>query len=83
MPQVQFATVYFSRKDREEIRRIVEARGWTQPVAVDPDGAVANLYGVGGCPTTIFARAGGTVADVELGNLTEDELRAKAERIAR
>jgi hypothetical protein len=83
VPQVQFATVYFSRKDRDEIRRIVEARDWTQPVAVDHDGAVANLYGVGGCPTTVFARAGGRVADVELGNLTEDELRAKAERISR
>ena len=83
VPDVQFATVYFSRKDRDEIRRVVEARGWTQPVAVDPDGAVANLYGVGGCPTTIFSRAGGKVADVELGNLTEDQLRAKAERIAR
>jgi hypothetical protein len=82
VPQVQFATVYFSRKDRDEIKRVVEARGWTQPVAVDADGAVANLYGVGGCPTTIFARAGGRVADVELGNLTEDELRAKAQRIA-
>jgi hypothetical protein len=82
VPQVQFATVYFSRKSRDEIRRIVEARGWTQPVAVDQDGAVANLYGVGGCPTTIFARAGGKVADVELGNLTENQLRAKAERIS-
>lgn len=83
VPDVQFATVYFSRKERDEIRRVVEARGWTQPVAVDQDGAVANLYAVGGCPTTIFARAGGKVADVELGNLTEDQLRAKAQRIAR
>jgi hypothetical protein len=82
LPQVQFATVYFSRKERDEIRRLVQARGWTQPVAVDADGAVANLYGVGGCPTTIFARAGGRVADVELGNLTEEELRQGAERIA-
>ncbi len=83
VPQVGFATVYFSHKKRSEISRLVQARGWTQPVAVDADGAVANLYGVGGCPTTIFARAGGRVADVELGNITEDELRAKAERIAR
>ena len=83
VPQVQFATVFFSRKERDEIRRLVEARNWTQPVAVDADGDVANLYGVGGCPTTVFTRAGGTVADVELGNLTEDELRAKAERISR
>jgi AhpC/TSA family len=80
--EVQFATVYFSHKERDEIRRLVEARGWTQPVGVDADGGVVNLYGVGGCPTTIFARAGGKVADVELGNLTEAELRAKAERIS-
>jgi hypothetical protein len=80
---VQFATVYFSHKDRDEIRGLAEARGWTQPVAVDQDGAVVNLYGIGGCPTTIFARPGGRVADVELGNITEAELRAKAQRISR
>jgi AhpC/TSA family len=78
---VQFATVYFSRKKRDEIRRLVDARGWSQPVGVDEDGGVVNLYGIGGCPTTIFARPGGQVAAVELGNLTEAELRAKAERI--
>jgi AhpC/TSA family len=81
LPGVQFATVFFSRKDRDEIRRLVQARRWTQPVGVDEDGAVANLYGVGGCPTTIFARPGGRVLDTELGNVTEDELRRKAERL--
>ena len=78
---VQFATVFFTRKERSEVRNLVEARGWTQPVGIDQDGAVANLYGVGGCPTTIFARAGGKVAAVDLGNLTEDQLLAKARRI--
>ena len=75
---VNFATLFFTRKEREEVRNLVEARGWRQPVAVDRDGAVANLYGVGGCPTTIFARAGGTVVDTSLGNLTEDEMRRRA-----
>jgi hypothetical protein len=42
---------------------------------------VANLYGVGGCPTTVFAEAGGRVADVKLGNLTEEQLRAQAGRL--
>jgi hypothetical protein len=78
---VQFATVFFTRKERSEVRNLVQARGWTQPVGIDQDGAVANLYGVGGCPTTIFARAGGKVAAVDLGNLTEDQLLAKARRI--
>jgi hypothetical protein len=82
LPGVQFATVFFSRKDRDEIRRLVQARRWTQPVGVDEDGAVVNLYGVGGCPTTIFARPGGRVLDTQLGNVTEDELRRKAERLA-
>lgn len=79
---VQFATVFFTRKERDEVRNLVRARGWTQPVGIDEDGAVANLYGVGGCPTTIFARAGGRVADVKLGNLTEEQLLAKARRIS-
>jgi hypothetical protein len=52
-------------------------------VAIDEDGAVANLYGVGGCPTTVFARAGGRVMDTELGNLTEARLRRQAERLLR
>lgn len=78
---VQFATVFFSRKKREEIARLVRERRWTQPVAVDQDGAVVNLYGVGGCPTTVFAHAGGRVAETRLGNLTEQELRSKAERL--
>jgi hypothetical protein len=78
---VEFATIFFTHKERDEVRRLVEARGWTQPVGIDEDGAVANLYGVGGCPTTIFSRAGGKVAAVSLGNLTEDQLLAKARRI--
>jgi hypothetical protein len=75
---VRFATVFFSRKDRDEIRRLVAGRRWRQPVAVDEDGAVANLYGVGGCPVTVFARRGGIVTGTELGNLTEAALRRRA-----
>lgn len=82
LPGVSFATVYFTRKEREEVRTIVEARGWREPVAVDSDGAVANLYRVGGCPTTVFAAAGGRVVETAIGNLTESELRARSRRLA-
>jgi hypothetical protein len=81
LPGVQFASVFFSRKERDEIAGLVRERRWTQPVAIDQDGAIANLYGVGGCPTTVFAKAGGKVVDTRLGNLTEQELRAHAERL--
>jgi hypothetical protein len=80
---VGFATLFFTRKEREEVRRLVEGRGWRQPVAIDRDGAVVNLYGVGGCPTTVFARAGGRVAATKLGNLTEAQLTRQAERLLR
>jgi hypothetical protein len=81
LPGVNFATVFFTHKKRDQVRALVQERGWRQPVAIDRDGAIANLYGVGGCPTTIFARAGGKVATTKLGNLTEDELRRLAARI--
>ncbi len=80
---VGFATVYFSRKERSEVRSLVEARRWTQPVGVDQDGEVSNRYGVGVCPTTMFVRAGGTVLATKLGNLTEDQIKRNAERLLR
>jgi hypothetical protein len=81
LPGVNFATVFFTRKKRDQVRALVAERDWRQPVGIDRDGAVANLYRVGGCPTTIFARAGGQVATTKLGNLTEDQLRRLAARI--
>ena len=78
---VAFATVYFTRKDRGEVRQIVRSRGWRQPVGLDRDGEVTNRYGVGVCPTTIFSRAGGRVVDTELGNITEAELVRRARRL--
>jgi len=81
-PRVNFAVVYFSHKKRDDLRAIVQRRGWTMPVGVDRDGEVANLYGVGVCPTTVFSRAGGKVATTKLGELTERELRTEIGRVA-
>jgi hypothetical protein len=71
-----------SGDDREEARGLAEARGWDQPVAVDEDGQVVNAYGVGVCPLTVFARDG-DVRRTVIGNLTEAQLRARAERLLR
>ena len=79
-PQVEFAAVV-SGDERDEVEQIVERRRWTMPVAVDRDGAVVNLYGIGVCPTTVFSTPGGTVRRVELGNLTEDQLRAYVRKL--
>jgi hypothetical protein len=82
-PEVNFAVVYFSHKHRDDLRAIVERRRWKMPVGVDRDGAVANLYGVGVCPTTVFSRAGGRVAGTKLGELTEQALRTEIRRVTR
>ena len=83
VPEVNFAVVYFSRKDRSEVREIVLRRRWSMPVGHDRDGAVVNRYGIGGCPTTVFAYRGGEVRRTRLGSLTEAQLRDGARRLIR
>lgn len=78
-PDVKFAVV-MSGNSVEDARQIVEQRHWTQPVGVDDDGAVVNLYGVGVCPVTVFAKDG-AVEQVGLGNMTEQELRRRVRRL--
>jgi hypothetical protein len=80
---VQYAVVYFSRNKRDDVRATVRHRAWTMPVALDKDGAVTNLYGVGVCPTTVFALRGGRVEETSLGNLTEPQLRAGVRSLLR
>lgn len=78
-PDVRFITVV-SGDTKEESGNLARARGWHHPVAVDEDGSVVNLYGVGVCPITVFAKDG-RVRATKVGNLTEAELRRAAERL--
>jgi hypothetical protein len=55
------------RDDRQEVRDIVAERDWGVPVGYDADGAVANLYRVGGCPTAALAYPGGILAGGVVG----------------
>jgi peroxiredoxin len=81
VPEVDFVTVV-SGDTREETEALARQRGWEQPVAVDEDGSIVNLYGIGICPFTVFARDG-RVRTTKLGNLTEDQIRLGAERLLR
>jgi AhpC/TSA family len=47
------------RDDPSSVRSIATDHGWTMPVGYDRDGAVSDLYRVGGCPTVAFAYPGG------------------------
>jgi hypothetical protein len=79
-PGVRFVTV-LSGDSKEEAKNLAIARRWREPVAVDTDGSLVNLYGVGVCPITVFARDG-RVHETNVGNLTEAQLIRKTRRLA-
>jgi thiol-disulfide isomerase/thioredoxin len=47
------------RDDPSDVHSIASEHGWTMPVGYDRDGAVSDLYRVGGCPTVAYAYPGG------------------------
>jgi len=47
----------------------LEGAGWTPPVIVDPDGSVADAYGLAALPFWVFVNADGTVAGRLAGEL--------------
>jgi len=65
-PKLRFAGVIV-RGDRDEARKTVREHGWTFDVAYDRDGAVANVYGVPGCPQVVLADGKGHVSETLLG----------------
>jgi hypothetical protein len=62
------------RDDRDRVRDLIDERGWKVPVGHDTDGAVSNMYRIGGCPTFLFVRAGGVLERAEIGRTTVEEL---------
>ncbi len=73
------------RDDPSTVRDIVAQRGWRIPVGYDRDGAVSDLYRVGGCPTLAFAYPGGILAFARAGvdNLSESEIAGDVGRLLR
>ncbi len=71
------------RDDRSEVDRTVAEHGWRLPVGWDRDGAVSDLYRVGGCPTVAFAYPGGIFAGARAGEsaLTEAKLTADVRQL--
>jgi hypothetical protein len=69
------------RDDRDTLRELIRQHGWTMPVGYDRDGAVASLYGVGGCPTFAYVFPGGTLQTASGGELTFGQLSERVRRL--
>lgn len=62
------------RDDRGAVQDLIRSGGWTMPVGVDRDGAVANVYRIGLCPTFVFAYPGGLLERATVGELSAPAL---------
>jgi hypothetical protein len=69
------------RDDRDTLRGLIRQRRWTMPMGYDRDGAVAGLYGVGGCPTFAYVYPGGTLQSASIGDLTVAQLSGHVDRL--
>jgi hypothetical protein len=69
------------RDDRDTVRELIDRNAWEMPVGYDHDGAVAGLYRVGGCPTFAYVYPGGTLWDATVGELTANQLEARADQL--
>jgi hypothetical protein len=69
------------RDDPDQVRRLIAERGWTHPVGLDRDGALSNLYRIGGCPTFLYAYPGGILQSTTIGELDQQQLASRIERL--
>jgi hypothetical protein len=79
-PQVDFAGILI-RMGHDDAANTVRKGGWGFPIAYDRDGQLTNVYDIGVCPATVFAKQGGKVVVTKLGTLTDAQLRAAIRRI--
>jgi peroxiredoxin len=81
-PAVQFIGLDIA-DSLENAREEVIDHGWRFPMAVDRDGAVSGLYGVGVGPTSFFAYPGGIAMETVFGELGRQELELRLRRLLR
>jgi thiol-disulfide isomerase/thioredoxin len=69
------------RDDDSEVRKLIGEHRWTHPVGLDRDGALSNLYRVGGCPTFVYAYPGGIFQATSIGHLDDQQFFSKVDAL--
>ncbi len=69
------------RDSRDTVRKLIDERGWTHPIGLDSDGALSNLYRIGGCPTFVYVYPGGIVQGTSIGEIDPAEISAKIDAL--
>src|SRR4051795_238977 len=79
-PRVNFLAIDVRDSD-SEVRKLIAQRHWTHPIGLDRDGALSNLYRVGGSPTFVYAYPGGIFEATSIGKLDDQEFFDKVDRL--
>ena len=79
-PRVNFLAIDVRDSD-SEVRKLIAERHWTHPVGLDRDGALSNLYRVGGCPTFVYAYPGGILQHTSIGQLDQQRFFANVDAL--
>jgi thiol-disulfide isomerase/thioredoxin len=79
-PRVNFLAIDV-RDSVSEVQKLIRERHWTHPIGLDRDGALSNLYRVGGCPTFVYAYPGGILHATSIGRLDDADFDAKVQRL--
>jgi AhpC/TSA family len=79
-PRVNFLAIDVRDSD-SEVKKLIAERHWTHPIGLDRDGALSNLYRVGGCPTFVYAYPGGILEATSIGQLDDAAFDAKVEHL--
>jgi hypothetical protein len=69
------------RDSTSEVQKLIRDHHWTHPVGLDRDGALSNLYRVGGCPTFVYAYPGGIFQATSIGKLDDQQFFAKVDTL--
>jgi thiol-disulfide isomerase/thioredoxin len=69
------------RDSTSEVQKLVSQHHWTHPVGLDRDGALSNLYRVGGCPTFVYAYPGGIFQATSIGRLDDQAFSDKVDTL--
>jgi thioredoxin family protein len=69
------------RDSDAEVRKLISQHQWTHPVGLDRDGALSNLFRVGGCPTFVYAYPGGILQSTSIGQLDNQDFFSRIDRL--
>ena len=69
------------RDSTSEVQKLIAQRHWTHPIGLDRDGALSDLYRVGGCPTFVYAYPGGIIQATSIGQLDDQAFSGYVNRL--